>query len=71
METLRPEIREYIAGTSVSHWHPPNEVTQETKDFYARLQIPLIGGEPSLLLHALRESPNPNGQVLFSGTPHQ
>jgi hypothetical protein len=61
---LCPLIREYLAGTHVSHWTPPNGVTQETEEFYAKLQIPLIHGEPYLLLHTLGESPDPT--ALFS-----
>jgi hypothetical protein len=63
-DNLRPLIREYLAGALVSHWTPPNGATQEAKEFYAKLQIPLLHGEPSLLLHALGESSNPN--ALFS-----
>lgn len=71
LRDLRPIIKDYLAHTNTSHWTPPDKAPQETKDFYARLKIPSVEQNPNLLLHALRESPNPNGEAMFSERRHR
>jgi hypothetical protein len=44
---------------------PPASVNQEIRNFYSSLSIPLLNNKPSLLLHELGNTPNPNVQGLF------
>jgi len=70
--TLRPKIRDFLTKTKprFTTWLP-QAVDEKTRQFYSKLEIPLINGGPSLLFHNLGLTPNPNADKLFQGSKHQ
>lgn len=52
-------------------WMPPDSVDEETRQFYANLNIPSINEKPSLLTHNLDTEYNPNVDDLFRAKQHQ
>ena len=70
IESLRPKIREFLVDPRVPKWVPPESFDDETRKFYSGLEIPLVGSEPSLLLHDLGNISDPNVDDLFkAGNP--
>jgi hypothetical protein len=65
IEGLRPKIRHFLTNPRLPNWVPPESVDDETRKFYNGLEIPLVKGKPSLLLHGLGNNPNPNVDNLF------
>jgi hypothetical protein len=69
--SLRPKIREFLTNPPLRTWVPPETVDDETREFYSGLQIPLVNGKPSVLLHDVGGIPNPNANSLFQGSAYQ
>jgi hypothetical protein len=68
--TLRPKIRDFLTNPRFHTWLPV-AVDEETQQYYSNLDIPLVNGEPSLLLHNLGLFPNPHANKFFQGSKHQ
>jgi len=67
LTTLQPKIEEFFNKPRLAHWRPPTSASEDVQEFYQALGIPLFNDKPCLLLHELREHPNPNGEMLFNG----
>jgi hypothetical protein len=66
LKILRPMIREFLINPSLPNWVPPESVDNETRDFYTALAVPLVNDKPSLLLHKLGDTLDPNVDNLFN-----
>ncbi|CAG8684846.1 10128_t:CDS:2, partial [Acaulospora colombiana] len=64
---LRPKIKQFLNSPQEAYWSPPKNTSEEIQRFYEVLAIPLVNNEPSLLFHKLRDTPNPNRDILFKG----
>jgi hypothetical protein len=68
MHKLRPEIENFFVTSShLPLWSPSGTVNEETQRWFKALGIPLVNGEPNLLLYRLLEDYNHHGMVLFNG----
>jgi hypothetical protein len=66
-ESLAPKIHAFLTTPHFSPWFPP-AADKKTQEFYKNLNIPLVNGEPCLLLHDLGRS---NAGNLFEGPKHK
>jgi len=65
LKKLRPVIHAFLTNPTMPNWEPPDSVDNETRNFYKDLAIPSFNDKPSLLLHELGNTPNPNVDALF------
>ena len=72
LEELRPHIKKFLSNASLPTWLPLGPgIDEPTQEFYEKLGIPSVGGNPNLLLHQLGDTDNQYVDELFQGNGHK
>ena len=68
---LRPKIEHFLTNPRFPFWHPPQSAGDNAQKFYNDLEIPLVKGKPSILLHDLGIIHNLYVDPIFEGDQHR